>query len=97
MAEGKQWSHCESSSNVGREEEWQGGGRGRKWESGSGIGRGACCNLVLSGKGRGSSTLDSKGGGRGRESEYSAGRGGAFSTPPVQEKLSSYMTFYVDR
>ena len=30
MAGGRQWSHCESSSNVGREEEWQGGGGGEE-------------------------------------------------------------------
>ena len=26
MAGGKQWLHCESSSNVGRKERWQGRG-----------------------------------------------------------------------
>ena len=45
MAGGKQRLHCESSSNVGREEEWQGSGSGKM----------ILLNLVLSEKGRGSS------------------------------------------
>ena len=60
MAGGKQWLHCESSSNVGREEEWQGGGGGRSQEcegEGEWEGKRILLNLVLSGKGRSSSTL----------------------------------------